>query len=417
MNIPIKFINRLILLSYIFLMGSFYLPSKWNSVAVIFCALVTFSQSKRLSFKSALKKPLLYFLLLFILLVIGMTYTTNTSYGWALVERHLSLLFLPFVVSSFTLLSNRQQTLVIKGFIFFTTLVAFYFLGYAIFDYFKTGSVYIEGKSGHHLYNKFMHHRLTGPLEMHAVYFSFYVSVSFLYLLNFFVKRYNQIKINYKVIFLLLFVFYALIIILLKSALFAIALPTSILLFFILYYRQYILRSKKSLIGIIALVFFLGFFAFYGVKSKVQNFSTNLDLTDQHPGPLKIRLGIWYSCWETIKDNWFLGAGTGDGHDAIIAKYDKLDFYIGKKDQFNAHNMYMQYWINNGLSAFLLYLITLISFAYYFYVKKDYVALLFIFLFASFSMTEATMMRQAGIVFFVLFSTLFYYKNSQSRKL
>ena len=415
MNKNDKWLNKLLLFSYFFVMVSFYLPSKWNSIAIIFSGLMSLTKASRLPLMFLMKPPLIFFPLLFILLLTGMVYTTNSSYGWALIERHYSLLFLPFIASSFTLLCKKQQAWILKSFVIITTLSGIYFLSYAIFDYFESGSVYIEGKSGHHVYNKFMHHRLTEPLGMHAVYFALYLSFSFIYLLNNFILSFRSYSTLVKVTYFFLFAFYALMIILLKSALFALALPLAIVILLFLHFRRRIFSKSKYIIGAFSLVAILGAFSFYGLQSKILNFSTDLDLTEQHPGPLKIRLGIWYSSWETIKDNWLLGAGTGDGYDRLIAKYHELDFYIGKKDQFNAHNMYLQYWINNGVFALALYIIILLSFIFYFYKKKNYVGILLIFLFASFSMTEATMLRQAGIVFFVLFSSLLYFKSNQFR--
>lgn len=385
------------------------MPLKVNSIAIIICGFLTLLCIKKLPYKKLLQFPLLLFPLLFLLLLLGMIYTENLKAGQAILERHYSLLFIPFIASSYTLFNKNQQKRVLNAFVISLSVAAFYCLSYAIVDYFETGSVYIDGRSGHFLYNKFMHHRLTAPLGMHAVYFSLYLSLSFLILLNRFIKNYQTFSISKRNSLYILFSFFALMLILLKSSLFALAFPIAILILLFIHFKAIILNNTKNLISTIAVFIVVAGFSFYGIQSKLLNLSTDLKLTDQHPGTLKIRLGVWYSSWETIKDNWLLGAGTGDGHDALIEKYNTLNFFIGKKDQFNAHNMFLEYWISNGVFTSLFYAFILISFSLYFIRKKQFVPFLMVFLFAAYSLTESTMLRQSGVVFFILFCSIFYF--------
>ncbi|WP_170265064.1 O-antigen ligase family protein [Salibacter halophilus] len=413
MIIKYIFNRNFVLGGYYFLMLSFYLPLKFNSIALIVCGLISLFNINKSTLKEVFIFPLNLFYILFLVLLVGLLYTENKVTGYAILERHYSLIFVPVIASSFSILNTKQQKRILYFFTLVTTVLAFYFLGYAIVDYFNTGSIYIENRSGHHLYNKFMHHRLTAPLGMHAIYFSLYLSFSFILVLHHFMKYFHSHSILIKVLFFFLFSFYSLMIILLKSALFSLALPLAIIILLFFHFGKYAFSKSKYLIGLISIIIILSAFSFYGMQSKILNFSTNLNLTEEHPGPLKIRLGVWYSSWQTIQDNWLLGAGTGDGQDALVEKYHKLDFYIGKRDQFNAHNMYLQYWISNGIFAFLLYFLILILFGLYFLKKKEYVGFLVIFLFASFSFTESTMLRQSGVVFFVLFSSLYIFKSSK----
>lgn len=407
-------LKSLLFLSYCFLMATYFMPLKANSIALIICAAISLLFIKKLPLDKLVKFPLNIFLLLFVYLLIGMFYTQNEAVGWAIIERNYSLLFVPFIVSSFSILSLKQQKWILNSFVFFTTAVAVYLLCYAIVDYFQTGSVYIEGKSGHPLYNKFMHHRLTEPLEIHAIYFALYLSFSFVYLLNHFISTIKRLPIVYKVSYIVLFLFYSLMIVLLKSALFALAVPIAISILLLIHFGKKIFKKTSYLIASTVLIVALAAFSFYGVQSKIQNFSTDLKLTEEHPGPLKIRLGVWYCSWETIKDNFFLGVGTGDGDDALLETYNEYDFFIGKRDQFNAHNMFLQYWISNGILAVIIYLTLLLALSWHFYKCKNYPGFLLVFLFFAFSFTESTMMRQGGIVFFVFFSSLLYFRKNTS---
>lgn len=409
-NLRINY-SSFLFFSYAFLMLSFFLPLIVNTIALITCGILSLLKFKKLPYHQLWHLPISLFSVLFIWLLIGLSYSDLNTASWGIIERHLPLIFVPFIASSFTLLSQNQRRRVIDIFVFGVTAAAIYFLSSAIQHYLETGSVYIEGKSGHHLYNQFMHHRLTEPLDMHAVYFSLYLSFAFIVILDRFLNNYKNYALWQKMAFILLFIFYALVLILLKSSLFALALPLSILFLLLNHFWDKLLRKSKYFIsGLLILVIISGI-SYYGVQSKIKDFSTDLKLEEKHPGPLKIRLGIWYSSWETIKADWAFGHGTGDGHQALMEKYRELDFYIGKKDQFNAHNMYLQYWISNGVFAVLLYLMILLLLSRRFLLNKQFTAFLTVFLFAAFSFTESTMLRQNGVVFFILFCSIFYFSG------
>src|SRR5690554_460297 len=277
-----KLIDKLLLFSYTFLMISFFMPIKVNSIAFIVCGVFSILKLKKLPYEKLIQFPILLFPILFLYLLLGMTYTENLKAGWAIIERHYSLLFVPFIASSYSLFNKKQQKFILNVFVFTLIAAAVYCLVYAIVDYFISGSIYIKGKSGHHLYNKFMHHRLTEPLDMHAVYFSLYLSFSFLILLNRFLKSHRAYSHLKKASFYLLFVFFALIIILLKSSLFALALPLAILILLIIHFKSMIFSSSKNLITTIVIFVLASTFSFYGIQSKLLNFSTDLKLEEQH---------------------------------------------------------------------------------------------------------------------------------------
>src|SRR5690554_6415379 len=96
-----KIINKFLILSYYFVMISFFMPIKINSIALIVCGFFSLLNIKKLPYKKFIQFPVLLFLFLFLLLLLGMTYTENLNTGKAVLERHYSLLFIPFVVSSY----------------------------------------------------------------------------------------------------------------------------------------------------------------------------------------------------------------------------------------------------------------------------------------------------------------------------
>ena len=110
-----------------------------------------------------------------------------------------------------------------------------------------------------------------------------------------------------------------------------------------------------------------------------------------------------------IKEEPLLGHGTGDGDIQLISTYEKMRFTIGATDRYNAHNMYLQYWLTNGfITAFIF--IGILQLLFRSAIRnKNWVFFSFVLLFAAFSVTESTMLRQNGIVFFLVISSLFYW--------
>ena len=143
--------------------------------------------------------------------------------------------------------------------------------------------------------------------------------------------------------------------------------------------------------------------------TKIENFSMTYELSDNQFSPIKMRLAMWECTWSVISENLYFGTGTGDGHDELIKSYTTHNFHVGLDDSFNSHNMYLQFWMSNGIPGLLLFISILLMLMIKALKEKNMVFLLFIVLFACFSITEATMLTQRGIVFFLFFSSVFYW--------
>lgn len=74
---------------------------------------------------------------------------------------------------------------------------------------------------------------------------------------------------------------------------------------------------------------------------------------------LTIRLAEWESIQPTITDHWLTGVGLGDAQEAIREAYDESGFIVGERNDFNAHNQYLQTWLSAGLPALLALLFLL----------------------------------------------------------
>ncbi|MFK8037971.1 MAG: O-antigen ligase family protein [Crocinitomicaceae bacterium] len=344
---------------------------------------------------------------LFIILILGQLYTDNLTLGWTLIERSLSILLVPIALISFSKITIKQEkvliwTLVTSGFV-----ASLYCIGFQINESIAAGSIYTKQNTTHFLFNRFMHHRLSAPLQLHAIYMSLYIAFITAFLFDLLLSA--KMKVLKKTGLVVLILFFGVVIFLLKSAIIAFSL--ALVLIYILWTR---LRSEKIVFKLIFYTLSLGvlLIAFYFVKSKIEFINLDYVMSDPKMGMLAIRLSIWENALNVIGSNWFFGVGTGDADLALLNEYAKSGFSIGYEKDFNCHNMYLQYWLGNGIIAlviFISYFILLFKKAMN---HKNAVFVGFLILFACFSFTESTMRVQKGMVFFIIFSTLFYFNPS-----
>jgi O-antigen ligase len=393
--------------AFCLLMIAFFAPG--NTIGFVLVTLVLITIIKFIKKKHFFKGygALNLFPLLFFVLLAGMMHTSNTHDGWAIIERHYGLIGIPLLTISIQQFTKQQRKNLLSIFVVTGVVTGLICLGAATWHYISTGTVYTLTQKDHFVYNNFMHHRLSSPIQLHAIYYSLYLAFAAIVVLN--RLLYEKLNANKKLIYGLVFVFFCVMIFLLKSSIFAFVFPLACLVLLFFRYRKQLLSSIRTQIAVVIIVIGAGFFSYKGVQSKLESFSLDYELSDEHLTPLKMRLAMWECAWETIKKSQWHGHGTGDGDDELIKTYEELGFTIGAKDRYNAHNMYLQYWMTNGFIALVIFLFILTLLFREAVRNKNWVFFSFVLLFAAFSITESTMLRQNGIVFFLVISSLFYW--------
>lgn len=402
---PYLSFKNVLLVLILALIPSFFLHHRINGFITMLIIIVG-SIHYAISFQSIkIKGFILLMPILFLTLVLGQLYSTDAKTGWTLIERSLSLLLIPFALSKSNQLTLSNQKLMINVFAITGFLASLYCLAFQGFQAFQSGSIYASEESTHFLFNRFMHHRLSAPLKMHAVYFS--LIIAFLATFIFHKLLYSKSSRSIKMWLFGLFLFFGVMLVFLKSAI--IVIGYSVVILYMLFRKLSLvteLRQKIIYIGLAATVFI---FSIYAIASKVEFINLNYNMADLHMGMVAIRLSIWENALSVISGNWLLGVGTGDADLELRNAFLDNGFTIGYENDFNCHNMYLQYWLGNGILAiglFVAYLILLLKKA----VKnQNKVFIGFVILFAVFSITESTMRVQKGMVFFMVISSLFYW--------
>ena len=119
------------------------------------------------------------------------------------------------------------------------------------------------------------------------------------------------------------------------------------------------------------------------------------------------RLEYWDAGFDIACRNLFLGVGLGDVQDEFDRHYDSINSQLLLKNRKRAHNMFLTFWISNGLIGLFLFVCVLVFFISTNWRKKDFLAIAFIAIAISSFVFEDTLETQTGITFFSFFYALF----------
>jgi O-antigen ligase len=118
------------------------------------------------------------------------------------------------------------------------------------------------------------------------------------------------------------------------------------------------------------------------------------------------RLLIWKSAMGVIKQNIFLGVGTGDASAELKREFLKRGYVKGFYENLNAHNQFLEILLENGLIGLIFFLSILGYMGYIAISQQNILSGLFILMMIIFFMFETILNRLAGITFFPMFSFL-----------
>jgi O-antigen ligase len=126
-------------------------------------------------------------------------------------------------------------------------------------------------------------------------------------------------------------------------------------------------------------------------------------------GGLSSRLFQWKSIFlEFLSNNIFFGVGIGDTHEMYSLAYQNFNLEWALENKFNAHSMYLEILFSSGIiGLFILFLVFIESIKTAFK-YKDVKYKLFLSLFLIAGITESLLNRQFGILYFLIFNSLFY---------
>ena len=115
-----------------------------------------------------------------------------------------------------------------------------------------------------------------------------------------------------------------------------------------------------------------------------------------------------------IKENLFLGVGTGDVEQAFNSQYNKMNSPLTKEWRLRSHNQFLAIGTAFGIIGLICFLFSLF---YPLFAGKNYMNYFYLtfFIVAFLSMlTEDTLESQAGVTFFSFFNALFLFVREKT---
>lgn len=378
------------------------LPQLYVNIAVavfIVGSLIDFYRKR--DFVSPLNSILILPIAFYVLHLIGLTYTDDLKAGFNNIQTKLSFLIFPLLLSKSTPI-NHVLKKVKFFFIAGCVAVCIYDIVTAIIQYRLTK-------------NMDVFYYISFSKTMHVQYFTIYLNMAIIFLIDGIFNSDDFRFKNQKAFYLILIVFFILNITLLASRLATVVSYITVLLYFMLKIKASGKFLKYSLYGLL-LILLIVFFDYFSLKNvnrfeQVERFlhenENYFDFTKKEYNSTTLRIPLWINAYQVIESNPLTGVGTGDSRAELDSVFLKNKFQYAYQNHFDPHNQYLQTGVILGLAGLTLLLTMFLVPLYYSirYRHYQFICLLIIFMFNM--LTESIFERQAGIMFFSFFYSLF----------
>lgn len=436
-----------------------WLAAQYCEVALLICAVLKliFEQKFKMN-EDQLKLKWAYFIfaLTWLIYLIGMIYTENTSVGWAQVSKKLGFLIFPaiFVISDMSYLTRNRFKAIGNALVLGCILFFFMNLFYAIYD------VIFNGAGS----ERFFDQDLMKLYYVHHSYLSMYAGLGMMFcFMEIFGDGNRKVKIFNGIAYIILVVFTLLI----RSRA---GLICMVLLFILQWiWLTFIMKKKKIgwvMGGIFVLAVAGAIIAFPQSVSRIT--STISNIKSEHSSDHRLVQFKGYKA--VLEDNWLWGVGTGDRTAATQESYQRYKANIVEKitpkmavvidqvianqyyepddsmrndmmaqaskygvepdtiakylveyqfiryaidEDINAHNMFFETMISVGIIGVLLLLAYFVLPLVLWIKRKEFDMLYFSFLLmiGFNALFESVFEVQLGIIFFCFFNALLFYMS------
>lgn len=375
------------------------LPTPFFIVSIVFGVAIVIKYPK----KFVLDKSVLVFPLYFLIMCFGLIYTDNFLDGISLIQRSLSLLLFPVIF-----LFVKEDAATVKrlfDFLLMGLIVSFFINScYAVNDALK---YLVNEKQDFKLFSfldsfcKEWHHFFIGSNFSKSVN-SNYVSIYILLVLSYYLR--NKLKSGIQLIVVVLLFLYLFLLASISSYL----ILTIMSLLLIIDIRNKEKRYTMFIVFFMGLILFLNNPRVAGLYTKIKNFSERSNL--ENITLEKSKMLSWDASIKLIEEAPIFGYGVGDANDVLLKKYNELGYTLNYENNYNAHNQFLQTFLQTGIIGFCILISIFILLAMR--MKRNPNALsVFLILFISL-LFESMLVRFNGIVFFSIIIPLLLKKRS-----
>lgn len=347
----------------------------------------------------------------YLVYIVSLFYSENQGFGY--LEHKLSLLAFPLVFF-LRKYDNQEKKTIAKYFIFGLFIASVIYLFLALFKSVQYNEGIFAFKPNLEEGRGFYESSIYGgnyffgqnfSVFHQTVYFSIYLCTGIAML----IFDNNPNKSNYRA-GLVLFFLVILFLISNKAGFLIIS-----IMFFIRLFSLKLLIGTKLSIMVVGL-FVLGLIVYLNPRyqnsfNKIAKGEIGIDGNARYD--YKIRLLSWDAAIELIKEEPLWGYGVGDSQNVLNKTYKEKGYKAPLKKAHNAHNQFLQTWIESGLLG-LFWVIIIFSFILIITLKdrsqRAFLTSIFVILLVS-AMFESIFNRFSGISFFSFIVCLFYFES------
>ena len=362
--------------------------------------------------------PLFFFLiaciLLYLLKIISLTYTSNTNETFKHLQKTSALLVVPLAIYTCQNCITSFRFNKLMSYL----AVALCFAG--IYCVIISAVKYMNGSTSH----VFFYHELVKPLLQHAIQMSILVFISLVFTLE--SLRTGAFQFN-KSLLVIIVLFLSFFLFLLSSKL--------IIIFYVIYLLSYALRTirkdkirgryKFLLISVPLICIVLMFVTSNPVSKRFRELASgNIELYKQEKfqqgdyfNGLQFRLLQWRFVNEilTEKQRWLTGLSPGEAQYHLDQKYIATNMYTGKPGTdekgflgYHTHNQFLQVLLQNGLAGLFAFLCMSFILLKLIFIRKNWLLGFTITLLLIYCFTDAILETQYGLILFTFFPVFIF---------
>ncbi len=389
--------------SIIFILFTSIISLKLVPLGFILWILTFWLNKKHLSIKNVFSGIGTWFILYYIILLLGMLWTENNSFGLSKLENKLSFLLIPilFAISHFSI--SRKQFMNVLLFSLLLSLLINYGLALHTSFTLAKSSVYDT---------------LISPnfsQLMHRSYYCNYLIIGCLVILD---RMFKKEAIG---LYLILFSLFSI-------GIFQTLAKSGILTYFLLipaFLFWQLLKTKQYRSILICLSGFVISIALLAkidnpIKTRFQLIPDALENFESKNNPSiesnTSRLLMWSTSIDVFKEFPFAGVGTGDYDDVLTKKNESYGNSGVAMHRYNSHNQFLNTMVQLGLLGLVVLIMLFLNGFKMAYQQKNIIGLFTLSCFFLNFLFESFIESQAGIILFCLLPLTLFHLKSKNQK-
>ncbi|WPU91331.1 hypothetical protein SNE25_18600 [Mucilaginibacter sabulilitoris] len=404
-------VNKISYYHILLLMASLPFDLFYSHIILISFALHTFIHLKKEKLRSLVSLKMLVLPSVLFITIIATIYTINIPAAFSEWTLRIPILVFPilFSLNELDLKKYRSNLLLAFSLICTVTVFFLFFIVLITIKYYHLPlkDIFAEG---------FTNHNFSGPIKIHASFFSLQLVIALVNLLIILMKGETSPLLKKLYVLSCLILVCGIIQLSSKSILLILFAVVNIVLPYYLLkgkkWRNFVLTGFAISSVIIAGVLSVPIFQERLVKLFREDLTTNKTV----PRNSDSRIERWRVATERIKEKPIIGYGSGSEIGLLKDDFYNAKLYSSFLYGLNSHNQYISFALKSGIWGLLIYLLTLIYGFKEATKQRDVIFISFMLVIAFISVTENVLDVDKGVMFYSFFFSFFSFSNIENER-